>query len=181
MAINKQMLDRFNRLNTVAKSNGAVFFGSDFFTELPLNELASDFGVSAPVYNRSVSGLSIYEAESVLRDCIYELDPAKIFINIGDADLAQGMTDTKRFLEAYEWLLYTIHRNSRVKIYIVSICSSDPLANVINRGLKKIAENTGCTYVDIDRALSSDNREVQSFKQMKFFLRDKPFTFADAF
>lgn len=181
MAIDEKQLKRFGRLNTVAKANGAVFFGADFFSELPLNELAVDFGVEAPVYNRSVPGLSIFEAEQVLRDCIFELDPAKIFINIGDADLAQGLTDAKRFLSAYEWLLYTIHRNSRVKIYIVSVCSSNPLTDTINRGLLKIAENTGCTYVDIDRALHSENREVQSFKQMKFFLRDKPFTFADAF
>ena len=68
-----------------------------------------------------------------------------------------------------------------MKIYIVSVCSSNPLTDTINRGLLKIAENTGCTYVDIDRALHSEDREVQSFKQMKFFLRDKPFTFADAF
>lgn len=181
MAINEMLLNRYNHLNAVAKANCAVFFGADFFSDLPLSELAADFGVDAPVYNRSVRGMSIHDAERALSGCIYELDPAKIFINIGDADLAQGLVDAKAFLSAYEWLLYTIHSHSRAMIHIVSILSSHPLTDEINRGLQKIAQNTGCTYVDITRAWGSDNCEVHSFRQLKYFLHDTHYTLSDMF
>lgn len=179
--MDKEHLERFARLNDVAKNNAAVLFGSDFFAEFPVNELALDFGMDVPVYNRSVPGLRIADAEKVLQDCVFELEPAKVFINIGDADLKQGDIDVGDFLSAYEWLLYTIHSHSNARIYIVSVCSASPLTDAVNRGLQRIAEASGCAFIDINRTDKGENRETASFRRLKTFLRDKPFTFADAF
>lgn len=63
----KDMISAYQTLNQVAEAAGVVLFGSTTAANLPLNELLQDFGVNCTVYNRSVEGLTIEEAESYIQ------------------------------------------------------------------------------------------------------------------
>ena len=88
-----QTIDRisaYQTLNQVAEAAGVVLFGSTTAANLPLNELLQDFGVSCTVYNRSVEGLTIEQAESYIQPCIAPLMPKMILLHFGEEELNAG-------------------------------------------------------------------------------------------
>lgn len=181
MNVRETKRNLYKRLNDSAEANGVVFFGSDCFAGVPFGELSRDFCVDTPVYNRSIRGLSVYDAEKLLPECVYQLKPAKVFVNLGDADLANADFDLDRFLAAYEWLLYTLHAHCKSQIYTVSVLSGHPMAARANEGIKQIAKSAGCAFLDISDALNSDCQEVQVFQHIRHHLRTHAIDFAEAF
>lgn len=171
----------FSRLNSIAEPRCAVFFGSDCFANLPVCELSQDYSIDMPVYNRSVHGLRVENAEQYLSDCIYRLNPSKVFVNLGEADLNSPSFEMQRFLSAYEWLLYTLHSHCCGRIYVASIASEHPLAESVNHALRRLARNTGCDFIDITAAASDDDREIRIFECFRSYLHSRPISFADAF
>ena len=84
----KDMISAYQTLNQVAEAAGVVLFGSTTAANLPLNELLQDFGVSCTVYNRSVEGLTIEQAESYIQPCIAPLMPKMILLHFGEEEQA---------------------------------------------------------------------------------------------
>ena len=79
-------IEDFKTLNEVARGGGVVFFGSNYFARMNINELAGDSEMFEKLYDRSVAGLLIADAFKMLESAVYDLNPAKVFVNIGDAD-----------------------------------------------------------------------------------------------
>lgn len=182
MSMNSLELNLYHRLNSVALSGCAVLFGSSRFAGIPFGELARDLGADTPVYNRSIDGLTLSDAEQALSECVYPLCPAKVFINLGEEDLKRPDFDIHSFLSAYEWIMYTL--NSRLKgktqLYIVSVLSAHPAAAAVNEGLERLANDTGCTYIDVTRAAACENTEIRIFEILRRFLRCHAIRFSDA-
>ena len=86
----KDMISAYQTLNQVAEAGGVILFGSTTAANLSLNELLQDFGVNCTVYNRSVEGLTIEEAESYIQPCIVPLIPKKILLHFGEEELTAG-------------------------------------------------------------------------------------------
>ncbi len=176
-------LERYHRLNCAAQSGCAVLFGSGLLARIPAGELARDLGADTPVYNRSIDALTLADAEDALSECVYPLSPSMLFINLGEEDLRNPCFSLNDFLSSYEWLLYTI--NSRImgktKLYIISVLSPHPLAAAVNEGLARLADETGCTYIDVTRAACCDNPEVRIFEILRRFLRGHAIHFSEAF
>ncbi|MGN1194417.1 MAG: SGNH/GDSL hydrolase family protein [Acutalibacteraceae bacterium] len=173
------MID-FKQFNEVAKENGVVFFGSTYFESVPVNELAQDFDTQVPVYNRSVSGLTIDKVSDVLESCVLELSPSKLFICLGDEDIKTDSFNLSDFIEKYQWMLYTLHNRCSAKIYIISVMSLDSKAAATNERLKKLADETGCIYVDTQSALKSAKSTLRFFSVLRYFMRNHPITFNEA-
>lgn len=174
------MLQQFRQMNTIARPGGIVFFGSTFFSQLPFAELAQDFGTELPVYNRSIAGLTIREALEVLEPCVLDLRPRRIFVNMGDAELDDGTITPDAFAEAYQWLLYRLHNACGAKIYTLSILSDSPEADKYNMRLQQLADETGCTYLDVREALLCDSPAQHLFTLLHRFMRTWPIGFAEA-
>ena len=79
--------DRFREINKIADKDGVVLLGSDYFTDFPINELAQKYDLETPIYNRSVPDSTISEISSMLEQCVFELDPSKVFVAVGDYDI----------------------------------------------------------------------------------------------
>ena len=99
---------KYSFLNKLVKRNGIVLLGSTSLDEPSVNELLQGFPVSQHVYNRSISGLTIADAEKYLEQCVYELFPSRVIINLGEEDLKYCDSVTQ-LIEQYRWLLYKIH------------------------------------------------------------------------
>lgn len=170
----------YKQLNSVAKHGGIVFLGSSYLKSFPASELSLDFETDVPVYNRSIEGLTVDKACDELQNCVFDLSPSKVFINLGDEDIKEDDFNTEKFIDKYQWLLYMLHSNSHAKIYIVSVLSNLPCAHTVNESLKKLAKETGCEYVDASAALKSEKPSVRLFDVLRFYMRTRPMSFTNA-
>lgn len=173
-------IEEFKVVNGMARKNEVVCFGSSFFSKMDFLEMACDSGMTKPVYNRSIEGLSISDAEKVLSETVYPLEPSKIFVNIGDADVNGSKFNEDDFIAKYEWMLLSIHRNCRnCRIFVVSAISDKECAKSLNKRLVQLAKSTGCTYIDICSE-GVKHAYTKVFNQLKPFIRNFPINFADA-
>ena len=170
----ENIIDKYKHMNKSAVKNGIVFFGTDWLFDIPIAEFSNDNGVEAAVHNRSIKGLKLKDAENVLDCCVCDLNPIKVFINIGENDIKSSVFDINAFQEQYEWLLYNIHSKSKAKIHILSIVD-DKYVNA-NSILKQLSEKYGCEYIDIRDCKTSP---WSLFSKIRFFLRCKPVSFCD--
>lgn len=174
------VLKKYQQINSVVKADGIVFFGANYFSELPISEMLHDFNVSVPIHNRSVRHLSINDAERALDTCILSLHPNKVFVNIGDEDIENPEFSCEDFIRKYEWFLYTLHKKCDARLYIVSIISESPAAVKVNKLLEKLASELGCQYVDAARSLHYDKPNLKIIDIIKQYARIQPVDFTDA-
>ena len=153
---------------------------SNTFASLPLGELTQAYRITEPIYNRSIKDIRINQIENYLKVCLFDLNPRKIFVNLGDVDIKDESLDVDNFISKYEWLLYMIHTKTQAEIYIVSIVSSSPEAAEINQRLQKLATQTGCHFLDATGALEAKRPTLRLFELIKVHMRNHPINYADA-
>lgn len=173
-------METYRELNSVTEAGGVVLFGSNTFANLPLGELTQAYRITEPIYNRSIKDIRIGQIENYLKVCLYDLNPRKVFVNLGDADIQDEHLDVESFISKYEWLLYTIHTRTEAEIHIVSIASSLPAAVELNKRLKALAAQSGCNFIDAGASLESRRPTLRLFELMKVHMRNHPINYADA-
>lgn len=173
-------METYREMNSITEAGGVVLFGSNTFASLPVGELAQAFRITEPIYNRSIKDVRIDQLESYLKVCLYDLNPRKIFVNMGDVDILEENVEVDSFISKYEWLLYMIHTRTKASIYIVPIVSNSPAAFKINQRLKALASQTGCKYIDVSGVLESKRPTLRLFEMLKVHMRNHPINFADA-
>lgn len=174
MQINAQK-EIYKTLNKKIKKNSIVCLGSNYFYTIDFEELSSDFAIGLPVYNRSFANSPINSFDDGILECVYEMEPQKIFVNLGEYDLNSSDFSIEDFMYDYEWLLFNLHKNCKnAKIFIVSIKSSSRMASHTNKQLSRLAEETGCDYVDITDYYSERQSAVADFSKMKFYMAEIP-------
>ena len=124
--------------------------------------------------------MRIDHIESYLKVCLFDLNPRKIFVNMGDIDILDENVDIDNFIAKYEWLLYMIHTKTKASIYIVPIVSDSQAAFQINQRLKTLASQTGCKCIDVSGVLESKRPTLRLFELLKVHMRNHPINFADA-
>lgn len=176
------MVSAYQTLNQVAEAAGVVLFGSTTAANLPLNELLQDFGVSCTVYNRSVEGLTIEQAESYIQPCITPLMPKMILLHFGEEELTAGTQSVDSIIEAYRWLLYQLHTampDSR--LVLISVNKQLPQATAYNRALQELAKEYGCQYAEAPTGEVSEAYELQFFQTLRGFFYDHTMNLSDVF
>lgn len=173
-------METYRELNSITEAGGVVLFGSNTFASLPVGELTQAFRITEPIYNRSIRDVRIDQIENYLKVCLYDLNPRKIFVNMGDVDVLNENVDIDNFISKYEWLLYMIHTKTQASIYIVPIVSDVPAAFKINQRLKALASQTGCKYIDVSGVLEAKRPTLRLFEMLKVHMRNHPINFADA-
>ena len=161
-------------LNKNAKKGGAVFFGCDHLHSLPVSEITQDMNLDINTYNRSLKGLVISEAATVAEECIYSLNPSKLFVNIGENDISDENFNLESFIENYEWFLYNVHNRCKCSICIIAIPGEG--ADAVNQRLRELALRYGCEFLRVNDGDSS----VNFIRQTKYFLRSGVISFSDA-
>ena len=178
MELSNMLLKKYEKLNTVSKSGNAVLFGSTFASTLPVNELLQDYGINQIVYNRSIKGLSVFNAKDCLKTCVIDLKPSKVFISLGEEDLDMDISEV---ISQYEWLLYQLHSHLKdCRIYLISVCRKDKNITALNNAIKTLASESGCKYISISDAALDAAPEFRGFSIIKTYLRERPINFSDA-
>ena len=173
-------LSMYAQMNEVSAAGGVVFFGSSFFSNMPISELASNYNLEEKVFNRSLKSMKVSDVDNALSDCVYALSPKKVFVNIGEEDIKEDYFDEKEFIKKYEWILYSIHDNTDAQVYIVSIMSNSKRAEKVNNLLQNLAKESNCTYIDTSCAVNNGKKDVKAFDVLKYYIRNHSISFAEA-
>ena len=83
----------FTALNDLALQDEIVVFGSTYMAGFPFYELINKCRLEHAVYNRSIEGMSVQEAEEVLNVAVLALHPRKVFLCFSDIATAKAMGD----------------------------------------------------------------------------------------
>ena len=82
----QEKANAYKGINEIALKGEIVIFGSSYMANFPFYELINKFHLDSAVYNRSIDGMTAAEAEELLRSCVLEIAPRKIFLQLGEAD-----------------------------------------------------------------------------------------------
>lgn len=165
----------FRKLNKIAKKNGVVLFGSGFAKAIPVCELKQAFELDCDIYNRSLDELTVFGAADLLNDCVLDLSPKKVLLQLGETDLEKGIHSIPEIISCYEELIAKINSyDKHCKIVVVSVCDNggQVYPDEMNRQLEKMAEKMNCEFADISPAFSTDSPSVKAFSLLKRFIRE---------
>ena len=102
-------MKNFTLMNKFAKKRQCVFFGSTQFSQTEFTEMLEN-SCSEKIYNRSVEKLDMQNVSEFMNICAVDLEPSKLFINIGEEDMKNSDFNLENFISKYEWLLYQFHK-----------------------------------------------------------------------
>lgn len=164
--------ERFRRLNPYAKKGAVVFAGSSLMEQFPLYEFVQDDDLHCTLYNRGIGGFTTSELLEALDECIFELEPAHLFLNIGTNDLNGPEYDRTAMLGRYEAILQKIReRLPDTKLYLLAYYPVNPTVaeapglkecfrwrtnariQEASAGVQKLARKYGAEFLDLNREL----------------------------
>lgn len=177
----RELLERYRRENRMAKKGKTVFTGSSLMEMFPVEEWVKQLGEEAPVvYNRGVGGYKTEDLWRALDVCIFELEPAKVFINIGTNDLGDPERTLDAVIESYERIITRIEeRLPGSKIYmmayypvnvgaaagevklVLKIRNNAKIA-LANERVKELAVRHGQRYIDVNAPLKDEKGNLKA-------------------
>ena len=172
-----QKLVSYRRLNRFARKGQIVLAGSSLMEFFPVNELAQSLGLPYCIYNRGIAGYVSAQMREALAVQVLELEPSKVFLNIGTNDLGQNLDD--QLWENYPAILQEIQA-ALPQCRIISestattlVCRSKfrPICSAFgrrrrlleaNRKVEALAQRFHCRYIDVNRGLCDQSGLLQA-------------------
>lgn len=177
-----QKVERFRRLNPLAKKGQVLFAGSSLMEQFPIGELLMSRGLGRwTVYNRGIGGYTTAELEETLEECVFALEPKYIFINIGTNDMNGPDYTLEGLMERYSRILEKIRaRLPEAEITLLAyyplcepVLAADPMMSGIlqhrnnrviaqaNRRLPELAEKYGASFVDCNAGIVDEQGNMR--------------------
>ncbi len=85
----RRKIKSYDYLNQIALKGKTLFTGSSLMEMFPICEIARSRGIEEVVYNRGVGGLNTDEFLEYIHILLLDLEPSRIFINIGTNDITE--------------------------------------------------------------------------------------------
>ena len=162
----------FRIYNDIALKREIVIYGSTYTANFPFYELAQKYRFSNAVYNRSIPGLTLAEAEEGLGDSVLSLHPSRVILSLGEQDL-----QTPDALQIYERILCRLCQNlPDAAIYVLSV--PDNRADSFNKVLAELCVGR-VIFLSIGQEAAQSCGSV--FRRLVPFFRKHRISFADAF
>ena len=162
----------FGYLNKIALKGQTVLVGSSLMEQFPVHELLNHMDKHYIIYNRGIGGYTTADLLDSMDECIIELSPSKIFINIGTNDMNENYSEDA-LIENYRRILTHIKSIlPQTSVYILSYYpinshrkkkTSERTNDVIKRAnirLMKFADELSYSYIDVGSLLLDSNGEL---------------------
>ncbi len=108
-------------LNRYAVKGQTVFAGSSLMEFFPINELQQGLDVRPIIYNRGIAGFVTADLAAHMEECIFGLEPARLFINIGTNDMGVPGYKKEKLLAGYDGILHRIRaRLPACRVYVMA-------------------------------------------------------------
>ena len=152
----------FMCLNKFVKKGEIVFTGSSLCELFPINEMLQNVEPRIRVYNRGIGGDVTDGLLERMDESIFDLEPKKVFINIGTNDISRPEYKREHLMSQYRKILMQIQaRLPETKIYVMSyypvnreLPGADPEA--------VMAEELGCTYINVFDCLLDEKGNLKA-------------------
>ena len=174
----------YAHMNRFAKKGQILLAGSSLCEFFPVGEIAQHFGFDKTIYNRGMAGFTSAELLEAIDECILQVEPRTMFINIGTNDLSREAAPFTNLMANYrEIIRITREKLPQVKIYMMSYypvnltadfgvpkASLAPMFGIrtnaaiaeANEYVKRLAEETGCEYIDVNDGLTDANGDLRA-------------------
>ncbi len=178
----------FKDLNKLAKKGETVFVGSSLAEFFPITEMLQNVEPRLRVYNRGIGGDVIAGLLTRMEESVFELEPKKIFINIGTNDISHEGYEREKLLADYRGVLEMIRaRLPEAKIYVMSYypvnlevareripaeflpdvkamfgARTNAELTAVNRRLEEMAGEMGLTYINVFDCLLDENGNLNA-------------------
>lgn len=179
----KQLIENYKMLNKKVRKKQILFIGSSLMEQFPICEIAQSDGLNKVIYNRGVSG---YKTEDVLREIdtmLFDLDPAKVFINIGTNDMNSDSDNNEGWMERllynYEKILvqmknkipdaivylmayYPVNRAmlDNMNVSIFNTRTNENIA-ALNKKVKRLADKYEYIFIDVNEGLCDEQGNLK--------------------
>lgn len=177
----RDKVERFKRLNLYVKPGQILFAGSSLMEQFPIYEFIQDFDLPYTIYNRGVGGFITADLLANMKDCIYDLQPAHIFLNIGTNDLNAPDYDQEELIARYTLILQGIREHlPQAKLYLLAYYPVNTVVaeqlpdmkqvlryrtnariNAASAAVKELAEQFGAQFLDLNAPLRDENGELK--------------------
>ena len=105
----RRLVASYREANRTVVKGQSVFAGSSLMEMFPVHLWAQELGPDAPrVYNRGVGGWRTEEMLTCLKEMVIDLQPRRVFINIGTNDLSDAAVTIDALIGRYEDILTRI-------------------------------------------------------------------------
>lgn len=167
----EKKLCSYKAMNAYAKKGETVLLGSSLMEHFKIDEFLVNEGLMKTVYNRGVEGWRTENLYKNLDICVFELEPSRIFINIGSNDLDLPGDAVEKLIKEYKKLLTKI--KARLPICKICIIAFYPMPKTFslqenapirlrtperiksaNIALETLAESMGIEFLDFGSVLS---------------------------
>lgn len=172
--------ERYREMNETIEKGQTLFVGSSLMEMFPVEKLLKEAGYEGIVYNRGIGGYVIDDLRGSLKECVFDLEPRRIFINIGTNDLTRAEWSIGQIMDNYDRLIAEIlQKLPDVKLYFMAYypinqevaqeCVREALKirtnekiEKANEQVKKLAEKYHGTYIDVNDALKDEQGRLKA-------------------
>jgi len=178
-------LKNYQYLNEVAIKGETLFTGSSLMELFPICEIARSRGVDDIIYNRGISGLNTDEFLQHIHPLLLDLQPSKVFINIGTNDMTEEpygdqwfqhltanirqileqtqavLPHTKIYLMAFYPANLHLPWQTKASIQWMKLRTPENLDRC-NQTLEEIAQTYGCHFINCNAELVNDRKEQKT-------------------
>lgn len=186
-AFQEELLKSYDKANLSAKKGQTLFVGSSLMEIFPIEkwEEAGEVTFSHYIYNRAVRTTTTSFLLEHIESQIFNLEPSKIFINIGTNDIGFEVPE-EEFLNNYDQILSQIESKlPQTQVYVMRYYpintvdfgqDSDEKTLFETRSnekfqkasdkIKKLADNHHFHFIDVNDGLSDENGNLK--KELTF-------------
>jgi lysophospholipase L1-like esterase len=180
----KNKLITYKMLNKYIKKGQILFVGSSLMEWFPIDEMQLISNKNYVIYNRGIAGYLLSELLTSMNECIFDLEPSKIFINIGTNDMNTSDYKKGELISNYDSVLTEISEKlpqckvyvmayypvnaeadfSRVdKEYIQNIFKTRSNASIteINEAFKELARKHNYEFINVNGGLTDDRGHLK--------------------
>ena len=194
-----QIIENYRRLNKIAVKGQILFTGSSLMEQFPITELSLTHRLGKIVYNRGVGGFRTEDFISNIHEMLLDLEPSKVFINIGTNDIRSfedGTAWDDNLQKQYDYILGQCKEKlPEATIYVMayypmnetdeefaeigkmfgSIRSNEKIRTASNIACS-LAEKYGFTFIDVNQGLTDETGNLK-----REFCKDGIHMYADAY
>lgn len=174
---NRELLQKkHEQLNLHALKGQIVFAGSSLMEQFPIEEMAQRLPNRPVVYNRGIGGDTLDGFLARLDSAVTDLEPRKLFINIGTNDISAVNYDRGIMLAKYRALLekiraalpgcsiivmsyYPVNRTEKFSTEWFRARTNQEI-DAVNAQLKLMCRDMQLTYIDVTDCLRDENGDL---------------------
>ena len=177
----KMKLDRYRQQNMYIRKGETLFTGSSLMEQFPVTEFCMNEGLPA-AYNRGIGGYITDEFLAGIDTVLLDLQPRKLFINIGTNDI-RVMPDGSDWLDhlsanyrkiceiireklpettVYMMAYYPVNEEAMRSINPEPPARTNAAVDRANRIVRTLAEEFGFSYIDVNDGLKDRDGQLQA-------------------